>query len=53
MKSIAHPIVFNGAERAVATAPPLHGQHTRQVLERAGYSADAIAQLVASGVVSS
>jgi crotonobetainyl-CoA:carnitine CoA-transferase CaiB-like acyl-CoA transferase len=51
MKSIAHPIVFNGAERAVDTAPPLHGEHTRRILAAAGYSDAAIDQMVANAVV--
>ena len=51
MKSIAHPVVFNGAERSVTTAPPLHGEHTRQILEQAGYGAEAIEALRASAVV--
>jgi crotonobetainyl-CoA:carnitine CoA-transferase CaiB-like acyl-CoA transferase len=51
MKSIAHPVVFNGAERAVVTAPPLHGEHTRRILEAVGYDADAIDALMASAIV--
>ncbi|HEV2676736.1 MAG TPA: CoA transferase [Aliidongia sp.] len=51
MKSIAHPIVFNGAERSVRTAPPLHGEHTRRILAAAGYDADRIEELVAGAVI--
>jgi crotonobetainyl-CoA:carnitine CoA-transferase CaiB-like acyl-CoA transferase len=51
MKSIAHPIVFNGEDRAVDSAPPLHGEHTRRILAAAGYSDAAINQMVANAIV--
>jgi crotonobetainyl-CoA:carnitine CoA-transferase CaiB-like acyl-CoA transferase len=51
MKGIAHPIVFNGAPRSVETAPPLHGEHTRQILAAAGYSAEKIEEMAASSVI--
>jgi len=51
MKSIAHPIVFDGGPRAVETAPPLHGEHTRRILADAGYSADEIGAMAAKAVI--
>lgn len=51
MKSIAHPIVFNGAARSVGTAPPLHGEHTRRILAEAGYSAEKIGEMAARSVI--
>ena len=51
MKGVAHPIVFNGAARAVGTAPPLHGEHTRRILAEAGYSAEAIEEMAARSVI--
>jgi len=51
MKSIAHPIVFDGAPRKVETPPPLHGEHTRRILATVGYDDTAIEAMVAKAVV--
>jgi crotonobetainyl-CoA:carnitine CoA-transferase CaiB-like acyl-CoA transferase len=51
MKTIAYPVVFNGAERSVATAPPLHGEHSRRILMAAGYGADKIEEMAATAVI--
>ncbi|MDB5363199.1 MAG: formyl-CoA transferase [Rhodospirillales bacterium] len=51
MKGIAHPIVFDGAPRTVETAPPLHGEHTRQILAKAGYSEASIDGMISNAVV--
>jgi crotonobetainyl-CoA:carnitine CoA-transferase CaiB-like acyl-CoA transferase len=51
LKAVAQPIVFDGAERRVTRPPPLHGKHSREILEEIGYSSEAIQQLVQTGSV--
>ena len=43
------PYHFDGAPVAARQAPPLLGQQTREILTEAGYSADDIEALLASG----
>ncbi len=52
MQTIAQPIVFNGAARTVRSAPPLHGEQTRQVLQAVGYSDQEIEAMEQAGVIS-
>jgi crotonobetainyl-CoA:carnitine CoA-transferase CaiB-like acyl-CoA transferase len=51
MKTIAQPVVFNGITRTVRSAPPLHGEQTRQVLHEAGYTDEQIQTMGRDGVV--
>jgi crotonobetainyl-CoA:carnitine CoA-transferase CaiB-like acyl-CoA transferase len=51
LKTIAQPIMFDGAERKVTTPPPLHGSHSREILSEIGYSREAIDRLVKTGTV--
>lgn len=51
MKSVNLPITFNHAQRGQESAPPLLGQHTRQVLRSARYSDSEIDALLASRIV--
>jgi crotonobetainyl-CoA:carnitine CoA-transferase CaiB-like acyl-CoA transferase len=51
LKAVGQPIVFEGAERRVTRPPPLHGKHSREILEEIGYSSEAIQQLVQTGSV--
>ena len=51
MKSIAHPIVFNGTARSVEMAPPLHGERTRRILAAVGYDDATIDAMIAHAVV--
>jgi len=51
MKSIAHPIVFNGTTRTVGTSPPLHGEHTRRILAGIGYDDATVDAMAAKAVV--
>lgn len=51
LKTVAQPIHFDGEARVVRLPPPMHGEHSRAVLEELGYAATEIAQLVASGVM--
>lgn len=53
MKAVAMPILFDGADREIGTAPPRLGEHTREVLDGLGYDADRIAALVRAGTVQS
>lgn len=54
------PVKFSGGGSGssspndrLPTAPPLLGEHTRDVLREIGYSADKIAELEGSGTVQS
>ncbi|MNU02018.1 formyl-coenzyme A transferase [compost metagenome] len=51
MKSVNLPIRFNQAAREQVCAPPLLGQHTRDILRQAHYSPDEIDALLAGRVV--
>jgi crotonobetainyl-CoA:carnitine CoA-transferase CaiB-like acyl-CoA transferase len=53
LKTIAHPVVFNGEVRAVKSAPPRHGQHTREILASLGYENDRIDALEKTGAIAS
>ena len=48
---VSSPMRFAQTPLQDLAAPPLLGQHSRQVLEELGYSAERIDQLLASGVV--
>jgi len=45
------PVKLSETPGAIRRAPPLHGEHTAEVLGEAGYAAREIAALVESGVV--
>jgi crotonobetainyl-CoA:carnitine CoA-transferase CaiB-like acyl-CoA transferase len=51
VKAMAQPIVFDGARNAPACAAPLHGEHTRAILESLGYSAAEIRRFQDEGAV--
>jgi crotonobetainyl-CoA:carnitine CoA-transferase CaiB-like acyl-CoA transferase len=51
LKTVAQPIVFDGEERKVTRPPPLHGQHSREILAEIGYSTEAIDGLARDGTV--
>jgi crotonobetainyl-CoA:carnitine CoA-transferase CaiB-like acyl-CoA transferase len=51
LELVAPPFMLESARLREAAAPPLLGQHTREVLEEVGLSADDIASLAAEGVV--
>lgn len=48
-ETVDSPIFLDGEEKVPAHAAPSIGQHTREVLARAGYGAEAIEQLIGSG----
>jgi crotonobetainyl-CoA:carnitine CoA-transferase CaiB-like acyl-CoA transferase len=51
LRLAALPLSFAGERSRYATPPPLVGEHTAEVLREVGYSADAIEDLAAAGVV--
>jgi crotonobetainyl-CoA:carnitine CoA-transferase CaiB-like acyl-CoA transferase len=50
VETIGLPVKFSATPGAVQTAAPLFGQHTREVLREAGFSAAEIDALIAEGV---
>jgi crotonobetainyl-CoA:carnitine CoA-transferase CaiB-like acyl-CoA transferase len=50
VRLMAHPVRYDGQAPALRRMPPALGQHTREVLAEAGYSADEIELLIAEGV---
>jgi crotonobetainyl-CoA:carnitine CoA-transferase CaiB-like acyl-CoA transferase len=51
IKTIAQPIVFDGAPREVGTPPPMLGQHSRAVLLELDYPTAEIDRLAAAGII--
>ncbi len=51
VETIGLPIKFSKTPGKVRTGAPLYGQHTREVLSEAGFSADALTDLLAEGAV--
>jgi crotonobetainyl-CoA:carnitine CoA-transferase CaiB-like acyl-CoA transferase len=51
LKATAYPVVFDGEPRAVKSAPPRHGQHTREILASLGYGEDRIEELRKTGAI--
>jgi crotonobetainyl-CoA:carnitine CoA-transferase CaiB-like acyl-CoA transferase len=50
-RSVGQPYLLNNAPREAGSPPPLHGQHTDEVLQELGLSAARIGELKASNVV--
>ncbi|MEJ8834792.1 CaiB/BaiF CoA transferase family protein [Ramlibacter sp. AN1133] len=50
VRLMAHPVRYDGQAPALRRMPPALGEHTREVLAEAGYSAARIEQLLAEGV---
>lgn len=48
---LGYPVVFNGEPRDTRLPPPLHGEHSADVLAGIGYSPEAIAELAARRIV--
>lgn len=51
IKSVGQPYILDGERRSAGTAPPIHGEHTDQVLQELGFAASDIERLRASRVV--
>ena len=49
--TVAPPLSLDGERVRFASPPPLHGEHSREVLREAGYADEEIDALVAAGVV--
>jgi crotonobetainyl-CoA:carnitine CoA-transferase CaiB-like acyl-CoA transferase len=47
--TIGLPVKFSGTPGGITRPAPLFGQHTRSVLEEAGYAANEIDRLLADG----
>ncbi len=51
IRTLKHPVMYDGERPGIRTAPPELGQHTREVLAALGYDDEAGDALVASGAV--
>jgi crotonobetainyl-CoA:carnitine CoA-transferase CaiB-like acyl-CoA transferase len=51
MRVLGQPVFLHRTPAKVAAPSPLPGQHTREVLEEAGYDAAAIERLLADEIV--
>ena len=47
---LGFPVKFSGTPGRISSPPPTLGQHTREVLERLGYSAEQIDEMAKTGV---
>jgi formyl-CoA transferase len=48
---IGFPVMFNNEPRSIDSPPPLHGQHSIEILREAGYQSETINDLLKRGVV--
>jgi len=51
VKTLGHPVKFSETPASIRRAAPTLGQHSREVLHEAGYAADQITTMIASGAV--
>ncbi len=51
VKTLGLPVKFSATPGKVAAGAPLFGQHTREILDEYGYSAEEIEALIAAGAV--
>jgi glutaryl-CoA transferase len=51
LRQVGMPLRFGATPGAIRTPPPLLGEHTDEILGEAGYDAEAVAMLRATGVV--
>lgn len=51
IRTLKHPVMYDGERPGIRTPPPELGQHTREVLTALGYDDDASTGLYASGAV--
>jgi crotonobetainyl-CoA:carnitine CoA-transferase CaiB-like acyl-CoA transferase len=49
--TVAQPVKFDGDRSPVRRPPPLHGEHSREVLLEAGYSSAEVDAYVAQKVI--
>jgi crotonobetainyl-CoA:carnitine CoA-transferase CaiB-like acyl-CoA transferase len=51
IKNIGHPVQFQRRDRSASRPPPLHGEHSEEILLEIGYSAESIKSLTEQGVI--
>lgn len=51
LKGVGHPVLIDGAERQAGLPPPMHGQHTDEVLIEMGLSSETIGELRRARIV--
>ncbi len=51
LKTIAHPVTFDGCKRPVRSPPPLLGAHSDEILREIGYADTDIGKLKADGAI--
>lgn len=51
VKSVGQPYILNGEKRSAGSPPPVHGQHTLEVLQEIGICAADIEKLRASNII--
>lgn len=51
LKTIAQPIQFGGAPRSLRAPPPMHGEHTSEILREIGYADAEITAMLDAGIV--
>ncbi|MBN9426616.1 MAG: CoA transferase [Burkholderiales bacterium] len=51
MHGIAQPVRFDGERGTLRRHPPVHGEHTAEILREIGYSDERVAALAAAGTV--
>lgn len=51
VKTLGHPVKFSETPASIRRAAPVLGQHSREVLQEAGYGGDAIDAMISDGAV--
>lgn len=51
IKILANPVFFDGEKLPISRPPPVHSQHTSEILMEEGYTAEDIAQLKSEGAI--
>jgi crotonobetainyl-CoA:carnitine CoA-transferase CaiB-like acyl-CoA transferase len=51
IRTVAYPVTFNGKKTKPGAHPPIHGQHTFQILKDLGYDPGSVSDLANRGIV--
>jgi len=51
VQSVGAPFILDGAAREAGLPPPMHGEHTRDILQEIGYTAEQVAALESAQVI--